>query len=84
MVFLPNLNELGSLKEFANEDAVLLMDNCSSHVGEEVLSLLRVSRVRVKDGSVEVSRVDADRTEIGIERNAPRRESFRWPIVLII
>jgi hypothetical protein len=40
MVFLPNLNELRSLEEFADEDAVSLMDNCSSHVGEEVLSLL--------------------------------------------
>jgi hypothetical protein len=47
MVFLPNLNELQSLEEFADEDAVLLMDNCSSHVGEEVLSLLQDSRVRV-------------------------------------
>jgi 2-methylisocitrate lyase-like PEP mutase family enzyme len=47
MVFLPNLNELRSLEEFADEDAVLLMDNSSSHVGEEVLSLLRDVRVRV-------------------------------------
>jgi 2-methylisocitrate lyase-like PEP mutase family enzyme len=47
MVFLPNLNEMRSLEEFADEDAVLLMDNSSSHVGEEVLSLLRDARVRV-------------------------------------
>jgi hypothetical protein len=46
MVFLPNLNELQSLEEFAGENIVLLMDNCSSHVGEEVLSLLRDARVR--------------------------------------
>jgi hypothetical protein len=26
-VFLPNLNELRSLEEFGNEDAVVLMDN---------------------------------------------------------
>jgi hypothetical protein len=47
MVFLPNLTELRSLEEFADEDAVLLMDNCSSHVGEEVLGLLPDARVRV-------------------------------------
>jgi hypothetical protein len=47
MVFLPNLDELRSLEEFADEDVVLLTDNCSSHVGEEVLSLIQDSRVRV-------------------------------------
>jgi hypothetical protein len=45
MVFLPNLNELQSLEEFAAEDAVLLMRNCSIYVGKEVLSLLRDARV---------------------------------------
>jgi hypothetical protein len=46
-IFLPNLNELRTLEEFAEEDAVLLMDNCPSHVGEEILSLLRDARVRI-------------------------------------
>ena len=46
-VFLPNLNELRSLEQFAEEDAVLLMDNCPSHVGEVILTLLRDARVRV-------------------------------------
>jgi hypothetical protein len=31
-VFLPNLNELQALEEFADEDAILLMYNCPSHV----------------------------------------------------
>jgi hypothetical protein len=47
MVFLPNLNELQSLEEFADEYAVILMGNCSNRVGEEVLSLIRDARVRV-------------------------------------
>jgi hypothetical protein len=47
MVFLPNPNELRSLEEFADEGAVLLMDNYSSHVREEVPSLLRDAGVRV-------------------------------------
>jgi 2-methylisocitrate lyase-like PEP mutase family enzyme len=46
-VFLPNLNEPRSLKEFADEDSVSLMDNCLSHVGEEILSPLRDARVRM-------------------------------------
>jgi hypothetical protein len=46
-VFLPNLNELRTLEEFADEDAVLLMDNCPSEVGEEILSLLRDAPVLI-------------------------------------
>jgi hypothetical protein len=46
MVFMRNLNELGSLEQFADEDAVLLMDNCPSHV-EEVSTILRDARARV-------------------------------------
>jgi hypothetical protein len=33
MVFTPNLNERRNLEQFTDEDAVLLMDNCPSHVG---------------------------------------------------
>jgi hypothetical protein len=47
MVFIPNLNELRNLEQFADEDAVLLMDNCPSHVGDVILNLLRQERVRV-------------------------------------
>jgi hypothetical protein len=45
--FMPNLNELRSLEQFADKDAVLLMDHCPSHVGEEVSTILRDSRVRI-------------------------------------
>jgi hypothetical protein len=47
MMFIPNLNELRNLEQFANEDAVLLMDNCPSHVGDMILNLLREERVCV-------------------------------------
>jgi hypothetical protein len=47
MVFIPNLNELRNLEQFADEDAVLLMDNCPRHVGDVILNLLREERVRV-------------------------------------
>jgi hypothetical protein len=46
-VHLPNLNELRRLEEFSDEDAVLLMDNCPSHVGKEIFNLLRDVRVRI-------------------------------------
>jgi hypothetical protein len=46
-VFISNLNELRSLEEFADEEAVLRMDNCPSHVGELILGVLRDARVRV-------------------------------------
>jgi hypothetical protein len=46
-VLLPNQNELRSLEGFADEDAVLLMANCPSHVGEHSLGLLRDAQVRV-------------------------------------
>jgi hypothetical protein len=45
MVFMPNLNELRSLEQFADEDAVLLTNNCPTHVGEEVSTILRDARV---------------------------------------
>jgi hypothetical protein len=47
MVFMPNLNELRSLRQFADEDVVLLMDNCPSHIGEEVSTILLDPRVRI-------------------------------------
>jgi hypothetical protein len=44
-VFLPSLNELRALEEFADQDEVLLMNNCPIHVMNEVLGLLRDARV---------------------------------------
>jgi hypothetical protein len=46
-VFPPNLNELRTLEEFADEEAVFLMDNCPSHIGEEIIRFLRDARVRI-------------------------------------
>jgi hypothetical protein len=47
MVFMTNLNELRSLEQFADEEAVLSMDNCPSHVGEEVSAILRDTLVQI-------------------------------------
>jgi hypothetical protein len=46
-VFLPNLNEMRSLEQFADKEVVLLMDNYPSHVSEVTFKLLRDARVRV-------------------------------------
>jgi hypothetical protein len=47
MVFMPKLNELLSLEQFADDDAVLLLDNCPSQVGDQVSTILRDARVRI-------------------------------------
>jgi hypothetical protein len=46
-MFLPNLAERGNLEAFAEENAVLLMDNCPSHVTREMIGILTETRVRV-------------------------------------
>lgn len=46
-VFLPTLSILRQRPDLADEDAVLLMDNCPAHVTHEVLDLLTAARVRV-------------------------------------
>jgi hypothetical protein len=47
MVFLPNLNNLRSLEQFANEDAVLLSDNCAKGGEDQVSDLSRGASVKV-------------------------------------
>jgi hypothetical protein len=47
MVSLPNLAELRTLDGFAEETGVLLMDNCPSHMSDDVISLLTEARVPV-------------------------------------
>jgi hypothetical protein len=47
IVFLPILAELRRLDEFAKEITVLLMDNCPSHIANDVIALLTEARVRV-------------------------------------
>jgi hypothetical protein len=46
-VFLPNLAELRTLDAFTEETGVLLMDNCPSHVSDDIIGLLTDARVRV-------------------------------------
>jgi hypothetical protein len=46
-VLLPYINELRLNEEFADKEAVLLMDNCSVHVQPETLLLLADHRVKV-------------------------------------
>jgi hypothetical protein len=46
-VFSPNLAELRTLGAFTEETGVLLMDNCPSHVTDDLIGLLTEARVRV-------------------------------------
>jgi hypothetical protein len=47
IIFIPYLNELRESEEFAECEAVLLMDNCSPHMREAIIALLTDARVRV-------------------------------------
>jgi hypothetical protein len=44
---LPYIDELRSNEEFADKEAILLMDNCSIHVQAETLQTLADHRVKV-------------------------------------
>jgi hypothetical protein len=44
-IFVPYLNELRDSEEFKACEAVLLMDNCSPHMSDDVVAIL--TRVRV-------------------------------------
>jgi hypothetical protein len=47
IIFISYLNELWDSREFAECEAVLLMDKCSPHIGEAVLVLLTDGWVRI-------------------------------------
>jgi hypothetical protein len=46
-LFLPKLNDLRGLEQFAEEEIILLIDNAPSHVSEVSLRLLRDAKARV-------------------------------------
>jgi hypothetical protein len=46
-IFLPYLNELRDLEQFEGCEAVLLMDNYSPHISDEVVAVLSEARVRI-------------------------------------
>jgi hypothetical protein len=46
-IFLTCLNEPRELQEFESCEAVLLMDNCSPHVSDEVVAVLTNARVQI-------------------------------------
>jgi hypothetical protein len=46
-IFIPYLNELRQSEEFAGFEAVLLMDNCSPHMTDAVMTILTREHVKV-------------------------------------
>jgi hypothetical protein len=46
-IFVPYLHELQETEEFETYEAVLLMDNCSSHMSDGVIAILTRERVRI-------------------------------------
>jgi hypothetical protein len=77
-VFLPNLDELRNLEEFAAEDVILLMDNCPGHMGEVILNLLRDSRVRVITWLLYTTPIFQE-LDISLFGVLKRREQSRFP-----
>jgi hypothetical protein len=77
-VLLPNLNELRNLEGGADEDAVLLMDNCPSHVGEHSLGLLRDAQVRVITWPPHTTQIfqELDLSLFGVLK---RKTQYHWP-----
>jgi hypothetical protein len=73
-VFLPNLAELRHLEEFAEEDAVLLLDNCPSHVTRGVIGILTDARVRVITFAPHTTQIFQilDMTLFGVLKHQPR------------
>jgi hypothetical protein len=46
-IFIPYLNKLQQSEEFARYDTVLLMDNCSPHMGDAAIAVLTREHIRV-------------------------------------
>jgi hypothetical protein len=78
-VFILNLNELQTLEEFTDEEAVLQMDNRPSDVGELILSVLRDARVRViswRPNTMQISQ-ELDVSLFGVLK---RKGQYKLPI----
>jgi hypothetical protein len=77
-VFIPNLNELRSLEQFARAEAVLLIDNCPSHVAEVLLDLLLEAGVRVITWPPHTTQIfyELDMSLFGVLK---RREQYKLP-----
>jgi hypothetical protein len=73
-VFLPNLAEPRNLDALAEEDAVLSMDNCPSHVTREVIGILTEARVRVITFAPHTTQIFQilDLTLFGVLKHQPR------------
>jgi hypothetical protein len=75
-VFLPYLVCVRGLGAFAAEEAVLLMDNCSAHLTDDVIHLLTGARVRVITFAPHTTHIFQvlDLTLFGVLKRRPRYE----------
>jgi hypothetical protein len=75
-VFLPYLVCVWRLGAFAAEEAVLLMDNCSAHVTDDVIRLLTKARVRIIIFAPHTTNIFQvlDPTLFGVLKRGPRYE----------
>jgi hypothetical protein len=78
-VFLPHLLATRRIHDFGEEDAVLLMDNCSPHLAPAVLTLLSNARVRIITFAPRTTQIFQilDLTLFGVFK---RREQYQLPL----
>jgi hypothetical protein len=78
-IFLPNLNDLSGFEESADEDAVLLMDDCPNHVGKVIISLLRDIKVRLITPSPHTTQIfqQFDISLFDVPKNEPIQMNFQ-------
>jgi hypothetical protein len=46
-IFIPYLNELQDSEQFDACEAILLMDNCSPHMSDDIIAVLTNARVKI-------------------------------------
>jgi hypothetical protein len=75
-VFLPNLAELRTLDAFAEETGVLLMDDCPSHISDDLIGLLTEVRVRIITFGPHTTQIFQilDVTLFGVLKRRPRSQ----------
>jgi hypothetical protein len=75
-MFLPHIDMLRDLAHFVQEPAVLLMDNCSAHVRDDVIRILNEAAVRLitfAPHTIQIFQL-LDLTLFGVLKRRPRYE----------
>jgi hypothetical protein len=78
-VLLPDVDELRTNEEFADKDAVLLMDNCSIHVRPDTSQLLADHRFKVITFPLHTSHIFQS-LDVSLFGNFKRKTKYKLPL----